>query len=113
MLSTVDRTELDRLVSGAHHNPHAVLGAHPRPDGSTVIRTLRPEAATASVVAGRTRTPMQRVHDGGVFEAVIDGPPSDYRIEVSYGDETHRVDDPYRWLPTLGEVDLHLIGEGR
>ncbi|MDT4912627.1 MAG: 1,4-alpha-glucan branching enzyme, partial [Pseudonocardiales bacterium] len=42
-----------------------------------------------------------------------DGPPSDYRIEVSYGDETHRVDDPYRWLPTLGEVDLHLIGEGR
>ena len=23
------------------------------------------------------------------------------------------VDDPYRWLPTLGELDLHLIGEGR
>jgi 1,4-alpha-glucan branching enzyme len=23
------------------------------------------------------------------------------------------VDDPYRHLPTLGEVDLHLIGEGR
>jgi 1,4-alpha-glucan branching enzyme len=22
-------------------------------------------------------------------------------------------DDPYRWLPTVGEVDLHLIGEGR
>jgi 1,4-alpha-glucan branching enzyme len=23
------------------------------------------------------------------------------------------VDDPYRWLPTLGELDLHLLGEGR
>ena len=23
------------------------------------------------------------------------------------------VDDPYRFLPTLGEIDLHLIGEGR
>jgi 1,4-alpha-glucan branching enzyme len=111
--TTVARDELDRLVSGAHHNPHGVLGAHPRPDGTTVIRTLRPEAATASVVAGRARTPMQRVHDGGVFEALVEGPPSDYRIEVSYGDQTHRVDDPYRWLPTLGEVDLHLIGEGR
>jgi 1,4-alpha-glucan branching enzyme len=111
--TTVARDELDRLVSGAHHNPHGVLGAHPRTDGTTVIRTLRPEAATASVVAGRTRTPMQRVHDGGVFEALVEGPPSDYRIEVSYGDQTHRVDDPYRWLPTLGEVDLHLIGEGR
>ncbi|MFN2561576.1 MAG: 1,4-alpha-glucan branching protein GlgB [Jatrophihabitans sp.] len=113
MTTIVARDELDRLVSGAHHNPHGVLGAHPRPDGTTVIRTLRPEAATASVVAGRTRTPMQRVHDGGVFEGLVEGPPSDYRIEVSYGDQTHRVDDPYRWLPTLGEVDLHLIGEGR
>src|SRR3712207_8957662 len=27
--------------------------------------------------------------------------------------DVHTVDDPYRWLPTLGEVDLHLIGEGR
>jgi 1,4-alpha-glucan branching enzyme len=111
--TTVARDELDRLVAGAHHNPHGVLGAHPRPDGSTVIRTLRPEAATASVVSGRSRTPMQRVHDGGVFEALVEGPPADYRIEVGYGDETHRVDDPYRWLPTVGEVDLHLIGEGR
>ena len=23
------------------------------------------------------------------------------------------IDDPYRFLPTLGEIDLHLIGEGR
>ena len=28
-------------------------------------------------------------------------------------DETLTVDDPYRCLPTLGEIDLHLIGEGR
>ncbi len=113
MLSTVDKTELDRLVSGAHHNPHGVLGAHPIQPGRTVIRTLRPEAAAVSVVIGRTRTPMQRVHDGGVFEAVVDGGPTDYRVEVTYGEQTHTVDDPYRWLPTLGEIDLHLINEGR
>jgi 1,4-alpha-glucan branching enzyme len=113
MTTTVARNELDRLVSGAHHNPHGVLGAHPNPDGTTTVRTLRPEASAVSVVAGRRRTPMLRVHDGGIFEAVVDGPPSDYRIEVTYGQQTHTVDDPYRWLPTLGEVDLHLIGEGR
>ena len=33
----------------------------------------------------------------------------DYRVEV---DGTAH-DDPYRYLPTLGELDLHLIGEGR
>ena len=26
---------------------------------------------------------------------------------------TIEVDDPYRFLPTLGEVDLHLLNEGR
>jgi 1,4-alpha-glucan branching enzyme len=106
-------TALDQLVAGAHHNPHGVLGAHPAPEGRTTVRTLRPEASAVAVLVGSTRTPMKRVHDGGVFEAVVAGAPADYRIEVTYGAETHVVDDPYRWLPTLGEVDLHLIGEGR
>jgi 1,4-alpha-glucan branching enzyme len=113
MTTTVAREELDRIVGGAHHNPHGVLGAHPNPDGTTTIRTLRPEATSVSVVIGRTRYPMQKVHDGGVFETVVDGPPGDYRLDVNYGAQSHTVDDPYRWLPTLGEVDLHLIGEGR
>jgi 1,4-alpha-glucan branching enzyme len=37
----------------------------------------------------------------------------DYRLEISYCDATHVVDDPYRHLPTLGEMDCHLISEGR
>jgi len=111
--SSVTPDELDRLVGGAHHNPHGVLGAHPAAGGSTVVRTLRPEAASASVIAAGARTEMIRIHDGGVFEAELRGAPADYRIEVRYGASTFTVDDPYRWLPTLGEVDLHLIGEGR
>jgi 1,4-alpha-glucan branching enzyme len=108
----VPREELDRLVGGAHHNPHALLGAHPVGD-SVVIRTLRPEASrVAAIVAGKT-VELTRVHDGGVFEGVVPGPVSDYRIETTYGDSAYVTDDPYRWLPTVGEVDLHLIGEGR
>jgi 1,4-alpha-glucan branching enzyme len=112
MLTTVSKSELQELVSGAHPDPHGVLGAHPLPDGTTAVRTLRPEASAATVVIGKARHPMTRIHDGGVFEAVVDE-STDYRIEVGYGDQTFVVDDPYRWLPTLGEVDLHLIGEGR
>ncbi len=37
----------------------------------------------------------------------------DYRLEVDYGQGAITVDDPYRFLPTLGEVDLHLVNEGR
>ena len=43
---------------------------------------------------------------------------ADYRLEISYeggGDSpvVHAVADAYRFLPTLGEVDLHLFAEGR
>ncbi len=106
--------DLDRLVRGAHHDPHAILGAHPAEQKSTVVRTLRPDADEVTlVVIGGKRHPMKRVHDGGVFEVTIDGPASDYRLDVSYHGDTYPVDDPYRWLPTLGDIDLHLIGEGR
>ena len=35
--------------------------------------------------------------------------PGDYRIDVTYGDSqggtsNYTVDDPYRWMPTLGEL---------
>jgi 1,4-alpha-glucan branching enzyme len=113
MTSTLAREELDRLVGGAHHDPHSILGAHPVAGGRTVIRTLRPEATGVQVVIGGEPTPMQRIHDAGVFEGVIDTALTDYRLSVDYGDQAFVVDDPYRWLPTLGEVDLHLIGEGR
>ena len=106
-------TELEQLVGGAHHDPHGVLGAHPTGDGRTVVRTLRPDARSVDVVIGKTRAPLGLVHDSGVWEAIVDGEVGDYRLEVAYDSGTFLVDDPYRWLPTLGEIDLHLIGEGR
>ena len=66
---------------------------------------------------------MAHVHQG-VFEATL--PVSeipDYRLAVAYPAPARTgrsetlpetiTDDPYRHLPTLGEMDLHLIGEGR
>ena len=38
-----------RLLSGSHHDPHALLGAHPVPGGS-LFRALRPGARSVSVV---------------------------------------------------------------
>ncbi|MDT7617284.1 MAG: 1,4-alpha-glucan branching enzyme [Pseudonocardiales bacterium] len=108
-----DQNTIDRVLGGAHHDPHSVLGAHPHPDG-TVVRVLRPHADEVHVVLdGGDGHPLVKVHDAGLFSGVVPGPPSDYRLAVRYGEHVDIVDDPYRWLPTLGEVDLHLIGEGR
>jgi len=105
--------EYEKLIGGDTHNPHGILGAHPRGDGHTVIRTLRHDAKGVTLLHEGVQTPFEHVH-GGVFSAVIDGPVTDYRIRVDYGQgAVYEVDDPYRWLPTLGEIDLHLIGEGR
>src|SRR5262249_45603286 len=113
------RAEIDAIVAGASHDPHAVLGAHPGPDG-VIVRALRPLAQAVTVVlADRRRLPPHPVPEG-VFAAPLPvaGVP-DYQLAVTYpgpgggaGQETV-ADDPYRYLPTLGEVDLHLIGEGR
>ncbi len=103
--------ELRKLLTGAHHDPHSVLGAHPHP-GGTVVRVLRPHADAVTVLAGGEEYPLERSAEG-FFHGVTPGPPGDYRLRVRYGEHTEITDDPYRWLPTLGEVDLHLIGEGR
>ncbi|MEV6609144.1 1,4-alpha-glucan branching protein GlgB [Kutzneria sp. NPDC051319] len=106
------KDEVDRLLGGAHHDPHSVLGAHAHP-GGTVMRALRVGARSVSVLVGDKRFELDPV-EGGLFAGLVPEPPSDYRYEVDYGDGNVVIaDDPYRWLPTIGELDLHLIGEGR
>ncbi|HET9945783.1 MAG TPA: 1,4-alpha-glucan branching protein GlgB [Actinomycetes bacterium] len=104
--------DLHRLVSGTHHDPHAVLGPHPH-GGAVTVRTLRPWATSVAVLVGDERHDL-RHESYGVWVGVLPGTTvPDYRLEVAYDGPPRIVDDPYRFLPTLGEIDLHLIGEGR
>jgi 1,4-alpha-glucan branching enzyme len=113
---TLDRGELDVLLEGAHTDPHHALGAHPlAPDGPWVVRALQPAVEAVALVANGAPVPMTRVHPGGLFEVEVgEPPPAGYRLEWTYPDGNRlSVGDPYRFSPTLGSVDLHLIGEGR
>jgi len=110
----VDRHVLERVASGTFHDPHSVLGAHIH-EGSLTVRTLRPFAASVAVVlAEGERVPMEHEFDG-IWVTVLPTPQvPDYRLAVTYeGVGETVVDEPYRYLPTLGEIDLHLIREGR
>ena len=109
----LDRTILGQIVAGEHGDPHAVLGPH-KFDDAVTVRVLRPLAESVTVIHGGARVPLEHEHEG-VWAGVLDVPePPDYRLEVKYaGGSPHPADDAYRYLPTLGEVDLHLIGEGR
>src|SRR5689334_13610308 len=108
-------SDADRLLSRQHADPHAYLGAH-QSNGAIVVRAFRPAAAHVTVEAGGKKAELEQVHPGGVFEGKIDGAklPLDYRLEVDYGDSgTVTIDDPYRFEPTVGELDVHLMSEGR
>src|SRR6516164_6011178 len=108
--------ELERLVSGQHHDPHSILGAHPGPDG-VVVRAFRPLARSVTVVLddGR-RFGMDHLYQGVFTVTLPDEKVPEYRIATAYsaeGEDETLADDPYRYLPMIGEFDLHLIAEGR
>ncbi|WP_406212884.1 1,4-alpha-glucan branching enzyme [Streptomyces canus] len=108
----LDPVDRGRLLAGAHHDPHALLGAHPVA-GGIVFRALRPFARAVSVVADGERRRLASEGDG-LFSGLLplDTIP-DYTLVVAYADGEQEVHDPYRFLPALGETDLHLIREGR
>jgi len=107
------RHHVDRLAGGEHPQPHAILGAHPHA-GEVIVRVFHPAATDATVLWSGGETRMQRVDERGLFEARLPvAEPPVYRLRMAAGKHSWEMDDPYRFLPTLGELDLHLIGEGR
>jgi 1,4-alpha-glucan branching enzyme len=95
-------------------DPHRVLGAHEADDGGVVVRTYRPDARAVRVHPGGVEAQLK--DPAGLWEALLPKAtlPLEYELEVEYPDgATYTVRDPYAFLPTVGDLDLHLIGEGR
>jgi len=94
-------------------DPHAVLGAH-ESNGGVVVRAYRPEAVGVRVQPAGVEAELK--DPAGLWEAMLPKArlPLDYELEVEYSNgETFRLRDPYAFLPTLSEFDLHLVHEGR
>jgi 1,4-alpha-glucan branching enzyme len=97
-------------------DPHAFLGAH-EAKGGVVVRAYRPDAESVRVLpANRPALELARRSGNGLFEALVEGAslPLDYELEVrNPAGDTYVLRDPYAFLPTVGELDLHLAAEGR
>ena len=107
-------TEFDALVNGQHNNPFAILGLQRTREGR-VVRTLQPGAKSVDLIDphGDTLATMQRIHDGGLFEAPMPPRKRNYALRITWpSGETQVVEDTYRFPSTLGELDLYLLGEG-
>ncbi len=106
--------QLERLVRGELHDPHGFLGRHETPAG-VIVRAYRPDATAINVVAGDSVVAkLERIHPAGVFEGAAADVPTSYRLEVAYPDgQTFVLHDPYRFPPTVGELDTYLAAEGK
>jgi 1,4-alpha-glucan branching enzyme len=104
--------DLERILAVDHIDPHTFLGIH-RVGDDIVIRVYRPDATRVRIVpSGVDAT---RIHDAGLFEARFPGKKDvfPYQLEVHYGDRSFTHHDAYAFLPTLGDIDVHLAAEGR
>ena len=107
--------ELGSAATGSYHDPHSVLGAHSY-EGAISVRTLKPFAHAVEVLTPDGGAhPMAHEYDG-IWAVALDRPAlASYLVRVTWteGEEPVTLEEPYRFLPTLGELDLHLIREGR
>jgi 1,4-alpha-glucan branching enzyme len=119
-LSGTSVRDIRRIVRVEHSDPHSVLGGHPAQIGDeegVIIRAFHPDAVKAEVIMDGERIHLEKPGtDEGLFWCFLAGRhlPLRYRFLFRFEDGTAwESDTPYRFLPTLGELDLHFVGEGR
>jgi len=120
LVSDVGPEKLKALLEDRNADPHGVLGVHQHEvDGKPglVVRAFHPDAQGAQLILAEDQQPrgMQEI-EGGLFACFLPKQTFglDYQIQFQFaGQQTHRRRDPYRFLPTLGELDIYLAGEGR
>src|SRR5215212_1540795 len=111
-------TEVARLQAGQLAEPHALLGVHPGVvDGlaGITIRAWHPDAARAECVLPNGATVDMPRQARGLFGVFLPGETLPFRYRVRFhfqGGGVWEREDPYRFLPTIGDVDLHLFNEG-
>ncbi len=117
---TLDPREVDRLAAGRQSQPHSILGVHPANEQGQAgvrVRAFHPDAVRAEyIVADGKDVLLQCVDPRGLFETFLPvrSLPMASGIRFDFGEAgAWELGDPYRFLPTLGELDIHLISEGK
>jgi hypothetical protein len=112
----IDDHERALLTQCRHYDPHSVYGWHPLDNGNAVVRTRQIGAQKVELVAADGSTTEFQALGDDIFGIEIpngaENPAHSLRITWP-SDAVTDTFDPYSFTPTLGELDLHLIREGR
>ncbi|MGD9819378.1 MAG: 1,4-alpha-glucan branching protein GlgB [Desulfomonilaceae bacterium] len=119
VLYGITMEDINRLINIEHSDPHSILGAHygriHGKDG-VIIRGFHPDAVKCEVIVGSKRIQMEHAGPAGLFWIWLPG----YELPLPHILEFYFLDNrswtnvsPYQFMPTLGEQDLHFVGEGK
>ena len=112
----IDEAVVDQIRTASHGNVFSVLGMHADVDGWLWVRAFLPGVVQAMVVDadGDSLGELDMRHPDGLFEARLSiRRRIPYCLDVHWTDGNRSViQDPYRFPPVLGEMDVWLMGEG-
>jgi len=106
--------EADAIAHGRHGDPFRVLGPHDTAEGR-VVRAFLPGAKAVELLRRSDRAVIGRLEaqqPDGMFEATV-ADRSPYLLRIAWPGAVQETEDPYSFGPLLGDLDLHLFGEGR
>ena len=107
----ISRDDADALLAARHPAPFDVLGIHPVGDTFWCV-ALVPDATHVTASIGKGSVELTKV-TGALFAAEVTATQTGYTLTAAYADGSqHSFVDPYGFGPVLGDVDMHLIGEG-
>ena len=106
------------LQQGRCRDPFSHLGPHlDTASGQATLRVYLPGAtavAARSRQSGETLAELAKCGSEGLFAGRLPGAAgADYRLSVNYGAHHMMVEDPYRFGPWLGDMDVWLLAEGQ
>jgi 1,4-alpha-glucan branching enzyme len=110
---------VEKIVSAQHGDPFSFLGMHEDGKSGLVVRTFLPHAKRVQVIEadkGAVVADLPRVNDQGVFAGSVNRPGGGqfpYRLRIATESGEQDIEDPYRFPPILGEMDVYLIAEGK
>lgn len=113
LLVGIEPSSVQALVEGRLGDPFSILGQHPAGGGS-IVRVFMPGAESVEVLRRQTDGEpdrLQLVHADGLFAGRLDR-QDPYRLRVHWPDAVQELEDPYSFGLLLGDLDLHLIGQG-
>ena len=115
-------TAIDRIVHADSADPFAILGMHvegAKGSESVVVRCFLPQARDVSVIetaTGKVVADLARVRTEGFFVGTVAGRKEGFRYRLRLrpheGEDESDIEDPYRFGPVLGDLDIHLLVEG-